>query len=135
MRLGYSYPQGKREIKDFLLKRLKPNDKICDVGPGEGTYYNLLGSNFDWTGVEIWHDTVEFLKNKYNKIYEADIRNFNYPEDYDLIIFGDILEHLSIEDAQRVLKEARKHTKAIMVAVPYCLKQGSLYGNKAETHI
>ena len=32
-----------------------------------------------------------------------DIRNFEYPTDYDLVIFGDVLEHMTVKEAQLVL--------------------------------
>ncbi len=41
------------------------------------------------------------LLNGYRKFFRADIRGFRYDR-YDLIIFGDVLEHLSVEDAQTV---------------------------------
>jgi len=132
---GYSYPMGKQEITDYLKARLTPDALILDVGPGEGTYRNYLGTSYTWEAVEIWHPTVEFLTGKYNTIYEQDIRSFNYTKDYDLIIFGDILEHLSISDAQEVLRTAQEHSRVIMVAVPYTLPQPPLHGNEAERHL
>jgi len=135
MPYGTSWDIGKQEVKNFLLKKLPTNAKICDVGAGGGTYYNLLGPNFEWTAIEIFHETVIYLKNFYNKVYEADIRTFEYPEYYDLIIFGDVLEHITIEEAQECLKKAKLYTNAILVAVPYGLEQKEQYGNKAEIHI
>lgn len=135
MRYGTSWLKGKKEIKIFLKQQLFPNAKVCDVGPGCGTYYYLLGDGYNWTGVEIWHYAAKYLEDKYNHIYESDIRDFEYPEDYDLIIFGDIIEHLNVEDAQKCIEKARAHSNAIMVAVPYELPQKEIYGNKAEVHL
>jgi hypothetical protein len=135
MELGTTYHPELPEIVKFLKTKIQIGDKICDVGPGNGTYYNAIGKDYYWIGVEIWHNAVEYLKDKYDKVYEEDIRNFEYPEDYDLIIFGDVLEHLTVEDAQAVLKEAKLHSKAILVAVPYNYEQGPLYGNNAEYHL
>ena len=135
IKYGYSYPQGKQEVKNFLQSVLAPDAKICDMGPGGGTYYNLLGNRYNWTGVEIWHETAEYLKDKYNQIYEMDIRNFEYPTDYDLVIFGDVLEHMTVKEAQLVLQKAKSHSHSILVAVPYKLKQEAIYGNNAEVHI
>lgn len=135
MEYGYSTYQGKQEIKKFLKQHLYPNNKICDVGAGGGTYFFLLGRDYEWTAVEIFHENAEYLKNKYNKIYEEDIRTFSYPEDYDLMIFGDVIEHMTVEDAQKVLAEARKHTKAIMVSVPYELPQDAIHNNEHERHL
>lgn len=135
MEHGYSTFVGKQEAKKFLKQYLYPNDKICDVGAGGGTYYFLLGRDYEWTAVEIFHENAEYLKNKYNKIYEEDIRTFDYPDFYDLIIFGDVIEHMSVEDAQKVLTEAKKHTKMIMVSVPYELEQDAIHNNEYERHL
>ena len=132
---GYSTKQGKQEIKNFLLPTLHKGDKILDVGPGEGTYYNLLGKDYDWDAVEIWHDTAIYVAKFYNKVYEGSIVDFYYPKEYDLVIFGDIIEHLTVEEAQECIKRAKENAKAILIALPYDMKQGALYGNEAETHL
>ena len=106
--IGMSSWVGKEEIKKFLLPTLHNGDKICDMGPGWGVYRDLLGHQFEWTGVEIWPETVKALTNNYNHVYECNIKDFNYPEDYDLVIFGDVLEHLSVEDAQECVRNSSK---------------------------
>ena len=132
---GTSFLAGKTEVGFTLNRYLKPKDKICDMGPGSGSYRNLLGSSYEWTGVEIWHPTIEFLANKYDHLYEMDVRDFTWPEDYKLVIFGDILEHLPLEDAQKLVKRAKHHAQMIMIAVPYNSEQDMEYGNPAERHI
>ena len=132
---GMSTTVGKSEIKQFLQPKLKKGMKICDMGPGNGTYHRLLEGKFEWTGVEIWHETAEGLRKIYDHIYEMDFREFDYPEDYDLVIFGDVLEHVTVEEAQECIRRARLHSKMIMIAIPYCDKQGIIYGNPNEEHI
>lgn len=133
--LGQSTWVGKEQVKNFLKLYLKPGMKICDVGAGGGTYYNLLGPEYEWTAVEVWAESVQHIKRFYNHVYQMDIRNFKYPEFYDLVIFGDVLEHLNVEDAQAVLKEAEAHSAAIMVAIPYNYPQNAIDGNEAEIHL
>lgn len=133
--LGYSTPLGKPEVKQFLEQKLRPGMKILDMGPGKGTYYNLLGPDYEWSCVEIWHPAVEELQGKYHYIYEMDIRNFVYVEHYDLVIFGDVLEHMPLKDAQKCVKEAKENANSILIAFPYDLEQGAIYGNEAERHI
>lgn len=132
---GYSYPWGKSEVAEMLAPKLPNKARILDVGAGNGIYRDMIGHQFNWSAVELWHETAEHLSKTYNKVYEIDIRDFKYSRSYDLIIFGDILEHLSVEDAKEVLSKAMKHSDRILVAVPYQLEQGALYGNDAETHI
>lgn len=132
---GTSTPIGKPETKWFLLPKLQPGMKICDMGAGCGTYYDLLGADYEWTAVEIWHNSAKKLKEKYKYVYEMDICDFYYPEDYDLIIFGDVLEHLPADKAIKCVQDAKKHAHSIMIAIPYCYPQGPLYGNAAEEHL
>lgn len=132
---GMSSPYGKREVEEFLRPKLKVGMKICDIGAGNGTYQRALKGQYDWSAVEIWHETAEGLKKIYHHVYEMDMRDFDYPEDYDLVIFGDVLEHVSEEDAQECIRKARLHSKSILIAFPYYTKQGPLYGNEAERHI
>lgn len=132
---GYSYPFGKAEIADFLLPTLKPNASILDIGAGSGIYREILGYNFNWSAVELWPATAEYLQNKYNKVYNIDMRDFIYPQNYDLIIFGDVLEHFTVKDAQNLLEIAEKHSHAILIAVPFELEQEVMYGNIGEKHL
>ena len=134
MQYGCSTREGKSEIKDFLLSKTPYGSKILDVGAGGATYYFLLGPHYDWDAVEIWHNTALYLSNFYNKVYEGSIVDFYYPEEYDLVIFGDVIEHLEVEDAQECIKRAKENAKAILIALPYDNPQGAIYGNEAEIH-
>lgn len=140
MGVGGSYTYNKIEICNFLKERLYEegilDPIILDVGAGGGTYKYYFGPNYNMEAVEIWPESIEKLKEfKYSEIYETDIREFEYPKVYDLIIFGDIIEHLPIEDAQKVLKKAERYGKHVMVGVPFKLEQDAIYGNEAERHI
>jgi len=132
---GGSYQYGKIEICNFVAENIQTGSTILDVGAGCGTYRYYLGSHYNWEAVEVWQESVDALKQTYNKVYQEDIRKFEYTKDYDLIIFGDVLEHLTVEDAQKVLKEATKHAKHILIGVPYMYEQEAIYGNEAEVHL
>ena len=132
---GSSWFDGKEEIQSFLWRILPPNAKILDVGAGGGTYRQLLGPNYNWSAIEIWPPAAEFLKTLYDTVYQIDIRNFVYTQNYDFIIFGDVIEHLEVVDAQQVLKEAKNHTSGILIGVPYNLVQDVIYNNIAEKHL
>ena len=75
-----------------------------------------------------------YLSNLYNTVYEGNITSFWYPCKYDLVIFGDVIEHLEVEDAQECIARAKKNAKAILIALPYDNPQGAIYGNEAEIH-
>ena len=131
-----SYSFFKDEIKEWIFENFDINSTILDVGAGSGTYYNLLHNNFkNIDCVEVYEPNIEYndLNNKYRNVYNINILDFKY-DWYDLIIFGDILEHLTIEDAQKVLKFALERCKNVIVAVPYMYVQNA-NENKYEEHL
>jgi hypothetical protein len=48
---------------------------------------------------------------------------------------GDVIEHLSVDDAKKILDSISASNKKCMVAVPYLFEQGEEYGNVHETHL
>jgi hypothetical protein len=50
------------------------------------------------------------------------------------LILGDVLEHLSIEDAQNLLSDLTLKNIYCMVAVPYQMEQEAVGGNIYEIH-
>lgn len=134
--MAYSYDYFKQDIKEYLTKLFSKNATILDVGAGCGTYYNLLNDYFKRIdAVEVFQPNIDNydLRNKYHKVYNVDIKDFKY-ENYDIIIFGDIIEHLEVKEAQEVLEYAYNHSKEIIVAVPYELEQGIEEDNIYEIH-
>ena len=132
-----SYTYGKDKIRSYLRSKFTKNARVLDVGAGEGTYYNLLGDYFEHIdAVEVFEkNIIDYgLQKKYKNVYNCNIVDFNY-DFYDIIILGDIIEHLTVEDAQKVLKYALERCEEVVVAVPYKYKQGIEYGNVYEIHI
>ncbi len=131
-----SYPNFKKEIKEYVINNFPIDSTILDVGPGIGTYATLLHEYTNIDCVEIFQPYIDRynLSKVYRKTYNANIVDFEY-EHYDLIIFGDILEHLSVPDAQKVLKYAYSRCNDIIVSVPYRYKQGIHEDNIYEIHL
>lgn len=131
-----SYPFFKEDIKEYLQNKFDKDARILDVGAGSATYYYLLNDYFkNMDAVEVYMPNIEHyeLEKKYNKVYNTNICDLEY-SNYDVIIFGDIIEHLSIEDAQNVLKYAFERCEEMIVAVPYMCEQGEYGGNVYEIH-
>lgn len=118
---------GKAETIAFIEGEIPDrNATFLDVGPGRGIYSRMLRQQgyLRVDAVEIYRPYIEAfgLSQLYGMVHAGDICNFDY-EWYDVVIFGDILEHLNILDASRVIDFARSHSRLIIVAVPYLCPQ------------
>lgn len=110
--------------------------KILDVGAGNGLYGSMLrdiAERID--AVEVYAPYIESFKLEkiYDNVYNVDICNFELPIKYDLIIFGDVLEHIEADKAVALLNRLN-NIEQIIIAVPYQYEQGALYGNPYEVH-
>lgn len=128
-----SLDTGKAEVVAWIRENFSPSATILDVGACDGKWRDYL-PEYTMDAVEVWTPSAEAIKDKYRTVINENIVGLKYKK-YDLIIFGDIIEHLSVEDAQSVLKYAKGKCKDLIVAVPFLYPQGELYGNPYERHI
>ena len=131
-----SYNRGKKQVCKMLKDRFQIGDRVLDVGACNGKWYNLLSNYFVMDAVEVWKPNIlrHNLLKKYNKLFYKDIcecDDFNY----NIIIMGDILEHLSVKQAQAIIKKMYNECDELVVAVPYKIKKGTLWFNPYERHI
>jgi len=124
----------KKETIDYIELNFNKDSKILDVGCGVGTYADMLPAH-TLHGVEAHEPYVADynLKDKYADIRIGDITELmiDYSE-YDLIILGDVLEHIPLDKARKLIHEMSKTT--VLVAVPFLSPQGESFGNKYEIH-
>lgn len=135
-----SYPLYKDSVRNWFLENVPFDSRILDIGAGCGTYSDLLrGYGYKMDAIEIWEPYIEKynLKDKYDNVWNWDVMNMPVSsyDDYDFFIMGDILEHLSADEAQWLLSSLRLKGKKFLVAVPYEMEQGEHEGNKYETHL
>lgn len=142
-------PTSDKEGKYFsklLIEDASPL-QVWDVGPGEGTYamlcadYIATAETF-WFAVEIWEPYIYKydLKLKYDKVIHDDIRNLPFIGEADthrdLIIFGDVLEHMPEDDARQLIVKAKENFRWILVSLPIIhAPQGEVNGNPYEAHL
>ena len=128
-----SYFYGKPEICAWIRTWFPRDAEFLDVGACDGLWRRLLPDFPNMDAVEAYWPNAMRLEG-YREIFSVDIRNLEY-DHYDLIIFGDVIEHLSVKDAQCVLDYAGPRCRDMIVAVPFEYVQGEIYGNPYEVHI
>ncbi|GAA2618833.1 class I SAM-dependent methyltransferase [Actinomadura fulvescens] len=114
---------------------------VVDIGPGCGTYAALMRPHHraHWTGVDVWAPYVDAyrLDRLYDELVVADARHLD-PTRFgvDLVIAGDVLEHMPAADACALIARIQQHARALLVSVPVLhLDQGAVGGNPFETHV
>ena len=125
-------------VKGYILSRATPTTKLLDVGPGVGLNYQMLKDDIAIIdGVEVFEPYVEKykLREKYNHVYVQNVVDFDKFSDYDLVLMGDVLEHLSVEDAVSVLVNMINAGTHAIIQVPYQYVQGIVENNLHEIHI
>ena len=126
-----SSPEGKKESAELIKQYVAPFEfkRVLDIGPGRGTYA------VDPMFVDIWdeHDVVldcieiwpEYI-NTFNlqKIYELvicqDVRclHTNLLPEYDLVILGDVIEHMSLDTGVSVFKNLLLSSRYVLISTP-----------------
>jgi hypothetical protein len=128
----------KNETKNYILSNYGPETKILDVGAGVGTYSKLLKQN-GYTNLDCVEAFEEYiisygLKELYNTVYMGDVTELNINFlDYDLIILGDVLEH--IEESKAINLISKMKSCDVIVAIPFESEQGIHFENVYEIHL
>lgn len=126
----------KINTRQYLIQKFNKESIILDVGPGRGLYYDLLIDKFpNIDCCEVFKPYIEQfnLMSKYRNVFNENILDFEF-DWYDVIIMGDILEHIDIENAQKLIDRLYDKCKQLIVAVPWTFKQGIVYNNEHEIH-
>lgn len=134
-------PGSARENDEFVRNWVLENNvrEVLDMGAGKGTYSDLLIDIVDHIdGVEVWAPYItEFeLEKKYDYVYHEDIRTFTPVNQYDLVIFGDVLEHMTEEESVAVWSKMHDYAWAGLISVPIIhYPQGAEFNNPFEVHV
>lgn len=131
-----SYDEGKAEVVSYIRQTFDQGATCLDVGACDGKWHRLLGDYLQMDACEIFTGNIleHRLADMYNNVYACDIYDLSY-DWYDIIIFGDVIEHMTVERAQAVLAYARTRCCDLIIGVPFLYHQWPLYGNEHERHI
>jgi hypothetical protein len=150
-----SHSQQINEIMEVLVL-IKPMS-VLDVGVGFGKYGVLVRERLDlWEGAgkdlaeyKKWQRRVDGIEAYegyltplhqfiYNHIYLGDalkvVPTISFK--YDLILLIDVIEHFSLADGLKLLRELKRIGRNVLVSTPkHAGRQEALYGNDYEQHI
>lgn len=144
--MSYSLKSGKAETLAWF-KANEPSIKtVVDIGPGSGTYIKLIREeakccvDAQWIGIEIWAPYIkEFdLENRYDQILNQDVRSVDWNKlQPSVVIAGDVLEHMTKEDAMTLVDRILEHASTLIVSIPirYMPQDEHAYENPHEAHI
>tara|TARA_Y100000310_G_C20377146_1_gene666279 strand:+ start:62 stop:673 length:612 start_codon:yes stop_codon:yes gene_type:complete len=136
---GNSYIELKYETAVFVEDNYPDkNITILDVGPGSGQYNGLLKellgyNNIDCVEIHEPHVDVYNYKERYRNVYIQNILEFDF-DYYDIIIMGDVLEHIKVDDAIKLVKKLSQKCSNLIIQVPYLYAQDAVCGNAYEKH-
>lgn len=144
--MPFSSKEGKNVIRNWAAEHSDLINTVLDIGAGNGTYIHLLKikrktlAHATWIAIEAWEPYVsEYeLKTKYHKVIIQDVRTINWQDigPIDLAILGDVLEHMTKEEAKTLINELFKFTKYAVISIPIVYSpQGEEFGNPFEVHV
>lgn len=135
---------GKKQIRQWA--ETKKINRVLDIGCGMGTYATLLKierqvlNDAEWWGVEAWKQYItQFnLESLYDTVINEDARKLNWNSfpNFDLVIFGDVLEHMTKEESKELVIQALSKSKYVVISIPIVYSpQDEHEGNPFEVHV
>lgn len=129
-------------VKHYVLRHHGVDARILDVGAGQGKYAELLPTYPRVDACEVWEPYVQQhkLRELYREVYVSDVYDLvrsAWWDDrhYDLVIMGDVLEHLPVDRARTVVDRVLTVGADVLVVVPFRYPQGEEHGNVYQRHV
>lgn len=136
--------EGKDEIVEWC-RELTNISAIVDIGAGSGTYSKMfrktgLFRTAKMIAIEAWEPYIQeyALTERYNTVINQDVRDVDFSKiaPFDLVIMGDVLEHISKEDAVKLVNTVSKFTRYAIISIPIIhYPQDAYRGNPYEVHV
>lgn len=141
--MGKSSKEGKQTIIDWI-KELSPQT-ILDIGAGSGTYKKLCTKNrmcadARWIAIEAWKPYIDDfrLESMYDQVINQDARHVDIAAlgNIDITFMGDVLEHVTKEDAVNIVDAVMSVSKFAVISIPVVhWPQAERHGNPYEVHV
>jgi len=115
---------------------------VLDIGAGAGTnveFYRPWFPNSQWIAVEVWEPYVTrfSLADRYSQVLVDDVRQLTGLPRADVVLLGDVLEHMSVDEAGEVWRKATAAAPdgLVLASIPLGeYPQGAVHGNPYEEH-
>jgi hypothetical protein len=144
--MGYSLRGGKPETAEWFRQNQQNITRVIDIGAGSGTYVKLIKQEFDlchnseWTAVEAWKEYInQFeLEKLYDSVINQDVRTLDWEKlgHFSVAIAGDVLEHMTKEEAVVLVDKILDHADTLIVSIPIVyMPQDAVEGNPYEVHV
>lgn len=139
--------KSSREGKDVVLAWTKELtiSTVLDIGAGSGTYKKLFAKNklfpdCVWTAIEAWQPYInDFgLTSLYNRVINSDVMQVDLQSlaPVDMTFMGDVLEHLSKQDAVTLVDRVMSMSRYAVISIPIVhWPQAERHGNPYEVHV
>ena len=143
--MAFSIESGKafttHVVRELALQGLITS--VLDIGIGYGIYSEMFRRlcRAEWVGVDIWAPYLSTyqLETKYDRVIIGDARFVDFAalrDHFDVAFLGDVLEHVTQDDAAGILSRVTKTCSIAIVSIPIVYApQGEYEGNPFETHV
>lgn len=132
--IGTSNPSFDDDVERFIRSNFDTSASILDVGPGAGKYGRMLHDYPNKDCIEANPKCFEMypLGDIYKTCWQGTFEGLELPSyDYDLVIMGDVLEHVEVADAQRFISKLKC---GVLIKVPLMAPRGPSFGTHLEAH-
>lgn len=137
--MGFSNPENKPWAAEKIAE-INPRT-VLDVGAGQGTYLDIVKSVSPDVvkvhAIEVWEPYIEQfnLRQRYDRVFRMDVREV-VDFYYDLVIFGDVLEHMTEAEAIDVWRRVSSQARWAIIAIPIVhYHQDAINDNPYEVHV
>lgn len=123
------------------MRSKKDPEHFLDIGAGAGSWLEAVKPWFlesKWIALEAWKPYIDrfCLWDRYQMVIEGDAREKPFPE-VDAVIMGDVLEHVTKEEAILIWEKARKASRQLTIlSIPVIhYPQGHVHDNPYQEHV